>query len=317
VRCRLRRQVRQVVRDAPTRLLVEDVEHPRTDLDPDPFTALEVPRPIVLERQIGLLAIAFDPRLDKRDRAHGHVGLHPAVEAPCVRLVTKGHVLGSEPEHDLRGGGDPDTLRVAVVGIALATVLGTAVGVWRLSRNLLVNRLCFAYVELVRNTPLLLQMFFWYFAVFLKLPPAREAGTWYGGLIVSSQGAFMPWPSATGPIGPFASVLAAGPVLAIVAYLVHRRLGRGGGGVLALGVLAAIWSAGFVATGLRFELSYPELGPFRVTGGINLSPEFTAVLLGLVVYAAAFIAEVRSVVRSSRSPAGNARPPSRSGSGRA
>ena len=192
-----------------------------------------------------------------------------------------------------------NTLRVAVVGIVLATLLGLTIGVGRLSRNLLVNRLCFAYVELVRNTPLLLQMFFWYFAVFLKLPPAREAGVWYGGLIVSSQGAFMPWPSATAPIGAFAAVLVAGPVLAIVAYLVHRRLDRGGGGVNALGVLAAVWLAGFVATGLPFELSYPELGRFRVTGGINLSPEFTAVLLGLVVYTAAFIAEViRGAIQS-------------------
>ena len=190
-----------------------------------------------------------------------------------------------------------NTLKVAIVGIALATFLGVAVGIGRISTNWLLNRLAFVYVELVRNTPLLLQMFFWYFAVFLKLPGARDAGTWYGGLIVSSQGAFMPWPAAAGTVTPFVLVAVGGLVLAGAAYLAARRLGWAAW--VAPAVLALAWAVGFAVVGLPFELSRPELGRFRVTGGMNLSPEFTAVLLGLVVYTGAFIAEViRGAIQS-------------------
>ena len=190
-----------------------------------------------------------------------------------------------------------NTLRVAVIGIVLASILGVVVGVARLSSNWLVNRLSFAFVELVRNTPLLLQMFFWYFAVFLKLPGAREASVWYGGLMVSNQGAYLPWPEATGSVLPFLLVMAGALAASLVAYLATRASGKGPW--FGLGALLAVGAGGMALTGVPFELSYPELGRFRITGGTNLSPEFTAVLLGLVIYTSAFIAEViRGAIQS-------------------
>ncbi len=191
------------------------------------------------------------------------------------------------------------TLRVTVVGILIATVTGVLLGVLRLSGNWLVNRLALAYVEVVRNTPLLVQMFFWYFAVLLKLPGGQQASTWYGGLIVSNQGAFLPWLVPTGPTGGFAAVIATALLLGAAAWLIARRLGRQRPVLTGIGSLLAVLGIGLVLSGLPFEVSTPELGRFRITGGIGLSPEFTAVLLGLVIYTSAFIAEViRGAIQS-------------------
>ncbi len=190
-----------------------------------------------------------------------------------------------------------NTLRVAVIGIVVATSLGVFVGIGRLAKNGLLSSLSFAYVELVRNTPLLLQMFFWYFAVFLNLPAAREAAAWYGGLIVSNQGAFLPWPRVTGSLGPFLLVL----VLAAVAAVVGHRWGRATarGGLFGLVGFFVVAAAGIAVVGLPFTLSYPEMGRFRIAGGTTLSPEFAAVLLSLVIYTAAFVAEViRGAIQS-------------------
>lgn len=203
-----------------------------------------------------------------------------------------------------------NTIRIAVIGIAMATVLGLLLGVARLSRNLLMNRLAFAYVELVRNTPLLLQMFFWYFAVFLKLPAARDAATWYGGVIVSNQGAALPGLTVDGPVVPFLLVVAVALIVGATAYVVAGRSARSRdrstavarpARSLALGLVGAVavLATGVTIVGFPFAPSVPEMGRFRITGGTMLSPEFAAVLLGLVVYTSAFIAEViRGAIQS-------------------
>lgn len=183
-----------------------------------------------------------------------------------------------------------NTLKVAAIGILLATVLGLAIGVARLSSNGLLRTLTFSYVEAVRNTPLLVQMFFWYFAVFLSLPAAREAAAWYGGLIVTNQGTFVPWPVLSEPAGPFVTALVVALLLGTVAYFVGRKKDRGV--ALGLGTLVITAIIGLSISGLPFTLSVPELGRFRITGGASLSPEFVALLLSLVIYTGAFIAEV-------------------------
>jgi general L-amino acid transport system permease protein len=190
-----------------------------------------------------------------------------------------------------------NTLRVAVIGIAAATLLGVTLGVSRLSINGLLRNLSFAYVELVRNTPLLLQMFFWYFAVFLNLPPARDASRWYGGLIVSNQGAFIPWPRASESPASFTIALLVAALLASIAYVVSRKSRFAA--AYATATLIAAAAIGVGISGIPFELSYPEMQRFRITGGATLSPEFTAVLLALVIYTSAFIAEViRGAIQS-------------------
>jgi len=126
-----------------------------------------------------------------------------------------------------------NTLTVAVIGIVLATGLGTAIGLFRLSNNNLLKALCTAYVEFVRNVPLLVQLFFWYALITETLPPAREALHLLPGVFLSNRGIFLP---------TFSSV--------------------------------------------------PELQGFNFTGGVAVSPEFAALLAGLVIYTAGFIAEI-------------------------
>ena len=142
-----------------------------------------------------------------------------------------------------------NTLRVAVLGIALTTLLGTALGVGRFSRSVLVRGLCSAYVEFFRNTPVLLQLLMWYLLMTQLLPSAAQA-----------------W-----QIGPF-------------------YLSKGG-----FSLPLPVWPT--EAAALSFEL--PHQGEFAIEGGAALTPEFMALLVGLVAYTAAFVAEiVRAGIRS-------------------
>ncbi|MER3557258.1 MAG: amino acid ABC transporter permease [Thermus sp.] len=178
-----------------------------------------------------------------------------------------------------------NTLRVALAGLFLATFLGFAVGVGRLSQNPLVRGLALLYVELIRNTPLLLQLFVWYFAVLLKLPPVEQALRLWGAWL-SQRGLFLPWLEATPALPAFLALLA---LLGGVFWFGTRR-GRLGArwrfGLLGLFALLALllWPP--------FHLDLPARTPFGVRGGLEISPEFAALLFGLSVYTAAFIAEV-------------------------
>jgi len=178
-----------------------------------------------------------------------------------------------------------NTLRVSIAGIVLTTLLGVLVGVGRLSSNWLVNRLSFAFVELVRNTPLLVQMFFWYFGAILKLPPVRQASEVFG-LVISQRGLFVPWPVP----GPGWAAFAPFFWGALVAFLLGLFWGRGRRWLLLIGALALV--VGYLVAGDPLVLSVPEKRGFRVIGGAQLSPEFSAVLLSLVVYTASYIAEI-------------------------
>ncbi len=185
-----------------------------------------------------------------------------------------------------------NTLRVSLAGIVLTTVLGVLVGVGRLSSNWLVNRLAFAYVELVRNTPLLVQMFFWYFGAILKLPPVRQASELFG-MIVSQRGLFVPWP-VPGPGWSHFAPFFWGAVVLLLVGVFWPRARR-----YAWGLGALMLVGGYLNAGDPLVISVPEKRGFRVVGGAQLSPEFSAVLLSLVVYTASYIAEiVRGAIQS-------------------
>lgn len=185
-----------------------------------------------------------------------------------------------------------NTIRVAATGIVLTTIVGVLVGVGRLSSNWLVNRLSFAYVELVRNTPLLVQMFFWYFGAILKLPPIRQASEYFG-TIVSQKGVYLPWPVPTAAWGRYEFFLYGGLATLVLGFFWKRR--RSPLWLLA----AALIIGGFFIAGAPLEVSFPEKRGFRVIGGAQMSPEFAAVLLSLVVYTASYIAEiVRGAIQS-------------------
>ncbi|GMV59998.1 MAG: hypothetical protein AMXMBFR72_30910, partial [Betaproteobacteria bacterium] len=195
------------------------------------------------------------------------------------------------------GVGVLNTLRVAVIGIVLATILGTLLGVGRFSRNAILRGLCYAYVEFFRNVPVLLQLLMWYLILTDVLPPLSEAISIAGVLFLSNNGFKFPV-----PVWGLGQALAGvGGVLGIVLAWAYRRwamrqfelTGRVRSLVLVpIGIVIAAATAGWIAGGAPTAWSIPRIDGFLTTGGATATPEFLAVLLGLVLYTSAFIAEV-------------------------
>jgi general L-amino acid transport system permease protein len=191
-----------------------------------------------------------------------------------------------------------NTLRVAVVGIAAATLLGTLVGIGRLSRNLLVRSLCGAYVEVLRNIPLLLQLFIWYFLLTELLPPVESALQPLTGLVFfSKNGLQFPVPLWSAGHGGTLAGLAAGGVAAWLWQRFARARFEASGQALptfwpGAGLLLLCTVVGWLAAGSPSGLDVPERTEISVIGGGAVTPEFLTVLFGLTVYTASYIAEV-------------------------
>ncbi len=190
-----------------------------------------------------------------------------------------------------------NTLLVAAISIVLATVLGFAIGMARLSRNYLLARLSGVYVELVRNVPLLLQLLFWYNAVLKSLPELRDSLRLPGGSLLNSRGLFLPRPEFAPGFLAVVIALAIGVVAAIVWRAFARRRREQSGVELpvfwpALGLLCGLPLAAFVLAGSPLSFSFPVMGRFNVRGGLEILPEFAALTAALSLYTAAFIAEV-------------------------
>jgi general L-amino acid transport system permease protein len=190
-----------------------------------------------------------------------------------------------------------NTLLVAGLGIVLATILGFVIGIARLSPNWLVARLAGAYVELIRNLPLLFQILFWYLAVLGALPGPRQSLSLFGEVFLNNRGIIVPAPTA----GEGAGLVAAAGAVGIIATLAlrswaRRRQARTGeqfpvfwiGCALIVGLPLAV----LAATGFPIGFQKPELRGFNFVGGVRLIPEFVALLIALTTYTAAFIAEV-------------------------
>jgi general L-amino acid transport system permease protein len=190
-----------------------------------------------------------------------------------------------------------NTLLVAGLGIVLATMLGFAIGLARLSRNWLVARMAGVYVEVIRNLPLLLQLLFWYNAV-LKALPERLDDSWIvlGGFL-NRRGLFLPQPLAREGFGAVLVALLIGAIAALAFRIwAVRRQARTGARApvlwVTLALIVGLPIGVFVLAGFPLDFAYPEKGRFNVRGGIEILPEFIALLIGLVTYTAAFIAEV-------------------------
>lgn len=199
--------------------------------------------------------------------------------------------------------GTLNTLWVAFWGIIIATILGTSIGVARLSRNWLLSRLAGAYVEFFRDIPLLLQLLFWY-TVFQALPSVRQAFEPVPGVILSNRGLNFPtlkWQAAHS-ITLGALIFGVLATVLIARVLTRRNLEDGRNRRLwptAAGLILGLPVFTIAVFKPDFAFDIPKLGGFNVRGGGTISPEFTALLLGLVVYNAAFIAEiVRSGLQS-------------------
>jgi general L-amino acid transport system permease protein len=190
-----------------------------------------------------------------------------------------------------------NTILVAVLGIALATALGLVVGIARLSSNWLIGRLATAYVEVIRNVPLLLQLLFWYFAALRALPMPLESHDLGLGMFLNRRGIYLPWPAENSTAVVVLLALLAGGLAAWVyrKQVLARDIASGVtqqnaaliAGALALGP-AALW----LLLGPAWNLEFPAIGRFNVEGGLVIQPEFGALLVGLAVYTAAFIAEI-------------------------
>ena len=190
-----------------------------------------------------------------------------------------------------------NTLLVSAVGVVAATILGVLVGVARLSTNWLVARLATVYVETFRNVPLLLQIFFWYFAVLGAMPQPRASLSLFGLMFVNNRGLYLPKPQLTADFWIAAALLAAGAVAALILWRRTRARGATTPGRAALLLALAVGPAGAAALlGDPVEAwSLPHLAGFSFEGGAVLFPEFVGLVLGLSLYTGAYIAEnVRS-----------------------
>ncbi len=190
-----------------------------------------------------------------------------------------------------------NTLLVAAIGIVLATILGFFVGIARLSKNWLLARLAGGYVELIRNLPLLLQLLFWYNAVLKALPDLRDSYVVGGSVFLNNRGFFAPAPLWKGGIEFVVGALVIGLVGAIAfrgwARKRQERTGQQAPvALVTLGLIIGLPLIVFFLVGMPVEFEYPEKGRFNIRGGIEIVPEFVALLFGLVIYTAAFIAEV-------------------------
>jgi general L-amino acid transport system permease protein len=185
-----------------------------------------------------------------------------------------------------------NTLKLAASGCLVATALGLFLGVARAAGNPLISKLVEAYVEIIRNTPLVLQLFFW-IALTHTLPPARQALEPLPATYLSVRGIYVPWVVVErGSVWPLAILLCLG---VFIIHTIHKRLQRPLAGVewllivLAGAALSAAWIWG---SGLRVSLDAPVLKGFNIVGGLTLTPEFAAMLAGLSVCYAANVSEI-------------------------
>ena len=193
-----------------------------------------------------------------------------------------------------------NTILVSVAGIFTATVAGFFLGVARLSPNWIVSKLASVYIETFRNVPLLLQIFFWYIALFLPILPSPQESWVLSGdiLVLNKEGAYLPRPVVESTSGFFIWCLIL--FAALVGFMLTVRLGKrrreqiGKGlrqGWITLAFIAVVPSAYFLS-GSPLTLEYPELQRFTYDGGIHLSTSFAVMWLALSTYTAAFIGEV-------------------------
>jgi general L-amino acid transport system permease protein len=190
-----------------------------------------------------------------------------------------------------------NTLLVGGLGVVLATILGFIVGISRLSKNWLLAKVATGYVETIRNLPLLLQLLFWYNAVLKALPSTRDSIVIPGGAYLNNRGLFVPEPVFLYGFDAVVAALIVGIVAAIgFAVWARRRQERTGKQApvfwVVLALVIGLPLLVFVFKGLPLKFNYPQPSRFNISGGLEILPEFAALLFGLTIYTAAFIAEV-------------------------
>jgi len=190
-----------------------------------------------------------------------------------------------------------NTLLVAGIGILFATIIGFAFGIMRLSSNWLVAKISESYIEIIRNIPLLLQIFFWYFAVLRALPKPKQSIEFMDSIFLNNRGLFVPDPN----VGEGSSILFYLFWLSVIISIgifvwAKKRQNKTGKTFPAFFTSMALIVGTFTATlavlGFPISFEYPELKGFNFKGGMKLIPELVALTFALAMYTAAFIAEV-------------------------
>jgi general L-amino acid transport system permease protein len=190
-----------------------------------------------------------------------------------------------------------NTLLVGAVSIVLATPLGFAIGLARLAPNWLLSRIALVYVELTRNTPLLLQLFFWYNAVLKTLPSPRQSVNLGGVLFLNNRGLYLPRPTFSDGAWLVGAALALAAALTVaLAFAARRRQAATGERSpdlwTALTLIVGLPTVAYFAAGRPIGLEVAQLSGFNLHGGTEIHPEFAALVFGLVTYTAGFIAEI-------------------------
>ncbi|MEG4074163.1 ABC transporter permease subunit [Microcoleus sp. Pol14C2] len=192
-----------------------------------------------------------------------------------------------------------NSLRVMGIGIIFATVAGLTVGIARLSDNWLLRNLAGLYVEILRNTPLLLQLFFWYFAVFISLPKVEDNQQMRGPIYLTNRGIAVPTPVALPGFEIWLILVTVGVLAAAGLWMWRARVmleeAKPGRQLFwALGAIGLSAILAFIITkNLPFRLDFPRLTPeLQLEGGLKLTPEFAALVTGLSLYTGSYIAEI-------------------------
>jgi len=197
-----------------------------------------------------------------------------------------------------------NTLIVSFIGIILTVILGTFIGVARLSTNWLVSRIAIVYIEVFQNIPVLLQLFFWYAFFYEILPSPRQALSPVTGIFLCNRGMIFAVPQSHPAYKYIAVAFLAGCVLVYLLRRWARKRQETTGKIfpvfrVCVGILIGLPMITWWLAGAPTAMDVPVLVGFNFKGGVNISPEFTALLLGLVFYTAAFVAEaVRAGIQS-------------------
>jgi len=190
-----------------------------------------------------------------------------------------------------------NTLLVAGIGILFATIIGFAFGIMRLSSNWLVAKIAESYIEIIRNIPLLLQIFFWYFAVLRALPKPKQSIEFMDSIFLNNRGLFVPDPN----VGEGSSILFYLFWLSVIISIgifvwAKKRQNKTGktfpAFFISMALIVGTFTVTLAALGFPISFEYPELKGFNFKGGMKLIPELVALTFALAMYTAAFIAEV-------------------------
>lgn len=193
-----------------------------------------------------------------------------------------------------------NTLYISALAIIFSTMLGFFIGVLRLSSNWLVAKVALAYVEIFRNTPLLIQIIFWYIGVFSLLPRIRNSIDLSGGagfLLLNNRGFYMPWPIP----GDLLWLTGAAIIIAVIAVVILRRWARNRQDrtgqtfptfMISAALLIILPGIVYFTTGMPIDLDIPKLEGLNFVGGASLPPSFMALFFALTIYHASYMAEM-------------------------